>query len=145
MFKITDDIEIEMSKLYPDIDVKLFIHQLFTKMVDKTLESGGCTIRDLGKYIAYSTFSTKLNRQLIRIKFVFSQALIKKIRFDDILLENLPVKNTVVFDETNEAKCKNKKHLRINPSKLRQDVTKHEEEHTNNNLGKLEIMKILEG
>jgi len=143
MFKLPDDIEIEMGKLYPGINISLFIHQLFTKIIDKTLQGGACSVRGLGKYMAYQTFSAKLARNVIRLKFVFSIAFLKKIRFDELLMETLPVKDIVEFGEKHEAVCSKTRHKRVSLTGVRKSVTKSEPEATMNNLGKLEIMKIL--
>lgn len=143
MFKLLDDVEMEMQKIYPDVNVGLFIHQLFTKIVDKTLQSGGCSVRELGKFVAFQAFSSKLNRNIIRFKFITSISFLKRIRFDELLMENLPVKDKFEFGEKHESVCCKTRHNSVDMTIVKRNVTASEQKVTKENLGKLEIMKIL--
>ena len=144
MFKLTEDIEIEMKLLYPEVDIELFVHQLLTKIIDKTLQGGACSIREFGKYTAFQTFSNRIQRNVIRLKFKFAPSFIKKIKFDEMLMEKLPVKLGAKFNENNEEKCSKARHRKTIFLDNAKEITKHEETATKTNLGKLEIMKILQ-
>ena len=143
MFKLTEDIENELQMLYPDIDMELFLHQLISKIVDKTLQSGACSIREFGKFIAFQTFSTRTARNIIRFKFKFSPSFLNKIKFDELLMKNLPMKMKAEFNESHEAKCSGVQHRKLNYQKVT-ELNANEAAVTKSNLGKLEIMKILQ-
>jgi len=144
MFKLTEDIETEMKMIYPEVDIELFVHQLLTKIIDKTLQGGACSIREFGKYTAFQTFSNRIQRNVIRLKFKFSPSFIKKIKFDEMLMENLPVKLGEKFNEVNEEKCSKVRHRKTVFQVNAKEIIRHEEAATKTNLGKLEIMKILQ-
>lgn len=143
MYKLTEDIEAEMQRMYPDVNIKMFVHHLFSKIIEKTLQSGACTVRELGKYVAYKTHSNKLGRLVIRIKFKFSPSFVNIIRFDKLLLDSLPIQAQTAFNESHEKKCSKTRHRRIGHS-LDNKLVTSESEHTKQNLVKSEIMKILE-
>ena len=144
MYKIPKDIEVEMNKIYPNIDVQLFVHQLFTKIVDKTFRDGACSIREIGKFVAFKMFSTRLNRETVKFKFKSSISMLKRIRFDEYLLNLVNISQPVEFNEEHEQICSDKREIKKLRNKVYPIVNKSEREGTKKHLAKLEILKVLE-
>ena len=105
MIRLPEDLEEELVKKYPDANVRSIIQALFTGMMEKALKDGCCNVREFGKFEAYKTTSTKLGAEVIRFKFKISPALEKKIKFDEYLLNNAPVRAKVPFTEQHQLKC----------------------------------------
>ena len=105
-YSVTADIVAELTKKYgSNIEVEHFIQDLFTSIVNKTLNEGGCGIRGLGSFASFVTYSGKSNKNVVRFKFKLSNAFRKRITNDEYLLNNLPVKSQYAFSEVNESKC----------------------------------------
>jgi hypothetical protein len=144
MYKIPKDIEIEMNKLYPDLDIQLFIHNLFTKVLDKTFADGACTIRELGKFITYKTYSTKVNNYTVKLKFKTAASILNRIRHDEYLLENVPVQSKYCFTDSHKQACQNRAAQKAANKEIASKVKESEHKKTNERLAKYEILKVLE-
>lgn len=105
MIKIPEDIEKELIKNFPDSNVRGIIEAIFNSILNKALKDGSCNIREFGKFDVFKTISTKLGTEVLRMKFKISPALEKKIKFDQYLLNNAPVKAKVPFTEDHQKKC----------------------------------------
>ena len=103
MFKVPLDIEQELQKKYPNVHIPSFIQTLFNSIIEKTLTDGTCKMRDFGMFVSFVTTSPK--GPVVRFKFRPSVSFSNKIRQDDYLLENLPVKAKVPFTEKHQDKC----------------------------------------
>lgn len=112
MIRIPEDLEIALQKKYPDTYIKAIIQNLFQMIFEKTLKDGSCHIREFGKFVAFKTNSVRIGREVIRFKFKISPSLENKIKIDEFLLTNIPVKATVPFTEKHEEICKDKKDIR---------------------------------
>lgn len=105
MIRIPEDLENEIIKKYPNTNIKAILQSVFTGLIDKTLNDGGCIIREFGNFKAFKTHSSKLGKDVIRFKFTISPALEKKIKFDEYLLNNIPIKAKIPFTEEHQKKC----------------------------------------
>ncbi len=144
MYRIPKDVEIEMQRLYPDLDIPTLVHQLFTKLIEKTFNDGACSIRELGKFISFKAYSSKLNREIVKLKFKIATSLIKRIRFDDFLLNSLPLQGVSEFSDKHKKACLNKEAQKAANQSVYSQATQSEKEKTQDRLGKLEILKVLE-
>ena len=102
----------ELQRKFPDVHIKTITQHIFQSIFDKTLKDGSCNIREFGKFISFQTKSSKLGRNVIRLKFRLSTSLEMKIKTDNYLLNNIPVKSSMIFDDKNEEKCKDKRGIR---------------------------------
>jgi len=105
MFRLNDEIMLELSKKHPDVNVRRIVHDVFDSIIEKTLKDGSCKVSEFGKFDSYKTNSTKLGTEVIRFKFRISPFFEKKIKFDQYLLSNAPVKAKIPFTEENLEKC----------------------------------------
>lgn len=112
MFKISEDVELVLKEKYPNVNVRQFIHDLFQALLDKTLRDGSVAVREFGKFLAFSTYSKRVGKELVRFKFKPTFALTNKLKNDPYLLETLPVKTPAQFTEKHEELCKDKKEQR---------------------------------
>lgn len=100
MFEIPPDIELQLSQRFPQVDVRKIVSNLFQLILDKTLEDSSCSVRGLGKFLAYSVYSGKSKTNLIRFKFKPAECLRKRIRTDKYLLKTVKAKNQTAFIES---------------------------------------------
>lgn len=107
-YKLPADIESDLQKRFPEVHVPTFVDAVFQAIIGKITRHSNCTVREFGKFIAFVTHSEKLSKETVRFKFKISSALNKKIKSDQYLLDNLPVKAQNVFDERNQEVCENK-------------------------------------
>lgn len=107
-YKIPADLEAELQRRFPEVHVPTIVDAIFQSMISKITRHSNCTIREFGKFTAFVTHSEKLSKDTVRFKFKISSALNKKLKSDQYLLENLPVKAQNVFDENNEKVCQDK-------------------------------------
>ena len=115
-YKLPADIESELQKRFPEVHVPSIVDAIFQSIISKITRHSSCTVREFGKFTAFVTHSEKLSKDTVRFKFKISSALNKKIKSDQYLLENLPVKAQNVFDEKNQEVCEskqNKKHANL--------------------------------
>ena len=112
MFKLPEDVEIELKKKYPDVPIKNFINSLFQLIINKSTQDGSCSIREFGKFISFVTKSSRIGKDVIRFKFKVTPALNDKIKYDEYLIKNLPVKAKNLFNKKNEENCLLKKEQR---------------------------------
>jgi nucleoid DNA-binding protein len=105
MFRLSEDLMIELCNKYPESNVRRIVHDVFDSILEKTLKDGSCKVIQFGKFECYKTVSAKLAKEVIRFKFKISQMLEKKIKFDTYLLNNTPIKSKVPFTDENLEKC----------------------------------------
>lgn len=103
MIRIPKDIENELKKndKYKDINISELINELFTLILSKTFNDGGCTIRLFGSFFSFKTFSKRHGKDVVRFKFQPSKMLKLNIRNDQYLLDKVPdAKENVSYDES---------------------------------------------
>ena len=143
MYKISEDVELELQKKYPNLDTKQFIHDLFELVLKKCFEGGSTTIREFGKFVCYKTFSNRVGREQVRFKFKPPQSLIKKIKNDSYILESLPIIESVPFTKKHSDICSDKKDQRLLNKYSRINSEKMGKQHTQEELAKQEVLKLL--
>lgn len=109
-YKLPADIESDLQKRFPEVHVPTIVDAIFQSIISKITRHSNCTVREFGKFTAFVTHSEKLSKDTVRFKFKISSALNTKIKSDQYLLENLPVKAQNVFGEKNQKVCENKQH-----------------------------------
>jgi nucleoid DNA-binding protein len=107
-YKLPADIENELQKRFPEVHVPTIVDAVFQSIIGKITRHSNCTVREFGKFTAFVTHSEKLAKETVRFKFKLSSALNKKLKSDQYLLENLPVKAQNVFNEKNKEVCESK-------------------------------------
>jgi len=142
--KIPEDVEQNLKRKYPEIDIKTFINSLFQEILDKVFRDGACPISGLGKFIAFVTYSSRINSNVVRFKFRPAAPLIKRIKRDQYLLEKLPVKANVPFTEQHEEKCKDKREIKNINLEAQIQINKVVRERTKENLVYNRILDIVE-
>ena len=105
MYHLPDDLVNQLQQQYPDVHIKTLIPTLFQAILEKTLSDGSCLIRGFGRFVAYKTYSNKIGQDVIRFKFKPSQALDRKLKNDEYLLEKMPVQAKRAFNESHAEKC----------------------------------------
>lgn len=143
MFKVPEDVQTELTKKYPNVYVKDFINDLFRLILEKTLKDSGCSIREFGKFLAFKTFSTRSGKEVIRFKFNIAHSLRTKLKDDDYLLKNLPVKAKNEFNKKNEEICKNFQDQRKSNIEAQKEAKVLEKERTQENLAREHILNII--
>jgi len=109
VFKLPEDLELELQKKFPNVPIQTITQFIFQSILDKTLKDGSCSIRDLGKFISFRTRSNRVGQDVIRFKFKISNALSGKLKNDSYILDNIPVKAVNVFNEKHKENTKNRK------------------------------------
>lgn len=109
MFKLPEDLEVELQKKFVNAHIPTLVQYIFQGLLEKALKDGSCSVREFGKFITFRTRSNKIGQDVIRFKFKISNTLNNKLKIDQYLLENMPVKATSVFTTEHEQKTKDKK------------------------------------
>ncbi len=114
MFKLPSDVVLKLEQQFPqlkevNIDMENFIHVMFHEVMSKTLQDGNCTIRELGRFTAFINHSNRVKRDIVRLKFKVTQALLDKIKYDPFLLTSLTHQESAAFTKKHAEKCKDKK------------------------------------
>lgn len=143
MFELPKDIEYNLKKKYPDLNISIIFNDIIDEVLRKTFTDGACTIRKLGKFLAYQTYSTRLGKNTCKFKFMTSSTFNKKISNDQYLLDNLPIKSKGKFDENNQEKCKDYQNKKLENHELRKQSQQNERERTKERLAKIEILEAL--
>ena len=107
-YKLPTDLESELQKRFPEVHIPTIVDAIFQSIIGKIIRHSNCTVREFGKFIAFVTHSEKLSKDTVRFKFKLSSALNKKLKSDQYLLDNLPVKAQNVFNEKNRQVCENR-------------------------------------
>jgi len=108
VFRISEDIETELQKKFKDIHIPTLIQYIFQSILEKSLKDGSCSIREFGKFVTYRTRSGKIGQDVVRFKFKISNTLNNKLKIDQYLLDNVPVKAKCIFTKEQEQKIKDK-------------------------------------
>lgn len=144
MFKINSDIMINLKKKFPNVDVENVIQYLFMEILQKTIMDGSCHIREFGKFVAFGTYSQKLNKNVVRFKFRPSMAMVNKLNNDQFVLNNVPVKSKIPFNEQHEQNCQNKRHIKDLNTQAEHEADKMGHQKTLQNTNVYEIIDLLE-
>lgn len=144
MFKVPQDIIDDLQKKYPKYDIESFIHDIFDKILNKTLYDGSCLVRELGKFSAFKTYSTKLSKETPRLKFKTSNSLVSKLRDDQYVLDHLAVQDKAPYTEAHEEVCKTKRHIRDNRTSLLSEASKKGHAGTQDKLVRKEVLKLID-
>jgi len=107
--QISQDIMKRLQKKFPETNVKSFIDNLFHELLDDTFKDGSTTIKGIGKFISFVTYSKRIGSNVVRFKFRPTLTLINKIRQDPYLLNTLPIQSQAIFDSGHAMKCHNSK------------------------------------
>ncbi|HQF36719.1 MAG TPA: hypothetical protein PLL26_03730 [Candidatus Dojkabacteria bacterium] len=144
MFKLPLDVEMDLQKKFQNAHIPTLVQYIFQAILEKTLKDGSCSVREFGKFITFRTRSNKIGQDVIRFKFKISNTLSNKLKTDQYLLDNMPVKAPTVFTTEHEEKTKNKKEqqkLNITAQKTAEKLGK---EKTKSNLVTNEIISIMD-
>ncbi len=142
MFKIPPDIEHDLMKKYPNVDIVNLIHDLFNMIIQKSCFVGSCPIRGFGKFIAFKIFSSRLGHDTMRFKFKHSVSFMNRIKNDNYIVNNLAIHAKHEFTDKHEKKCNPVKKTNLtNVSALIVENTKVQ---TNYKMATNEILNILE-
>ncbi|MFW6242607.1 MAG: hypothetical protein ACOC2W_00450 [bacterium] len=112
MYRLTEDIVLDLKQKFTEDNIEQIIQHIFMYILEKTLKDGSCHIREFGKFIAFKSYSNRIHRSVIRFKFKPSMALMSKLNNDEYILNNIPVKSKIPFNEEHAEKCKNSKDKR---------------------------------
>lgn len=143
MYKLSPDIMISLKKQFPDSNIEAIVQYLIMSIIQKTLSDGSCHIREFGKFVAFGSISTKCNKKVIRFKFKPSVTLIEKFNMDQYLIESIPVKAKLEFNESHEEKCRDKQDIKKSNLIAQNEAEKLGYNKTLQNLNKHEILDIL--
>ncbi len=99
--QISQDILNTLQKKFPEANIRSIVDNLFFEILDTTFKDGSTTVKGVGKFHSFVTFSKRIGTNVVRFKFRPSTSLIKKIRQDPYLLKNLPIKSQEPFTENN--------------------------------------------
>jgi len=144
MYRLPEDVEIELQKKFVNAHIPTLVQYIFQGILEKTLRDGSCSIREYGKFISFKTKSNKVGQEVIRFKFKLSNTLANKLRIDQYLLENMPIKAVNVFTEENEEKTKDKKTQSKANVSAQKEAEKLGREKTKGKLVTNEILSIMD-
>ena len=143
MFKLPEDLEADLQKKFQNAHIPTLVQYVFQGILEKALRDGSCSVREFGKFITFRTRSNKIGQDVIRFKFKLSNTLSSKLRIDQYLLDNIPVKAATVFTTKHEQNTKNKKlqqNANITAQKAAEKLGK---EKTKSQLATNEILDIM--
>ena len=143
MFKLSEDIVLELKRKFPETPIESFIQHLFSSMLEKTLKDGSCHIREFGKFCSYQTKSSRLNSDVVRFKFKISSTLIKKINNDHYFKKVVPIKAQVPFTPEHEKACSDKREIYLNNKEAENEAFKLGREKTDKNVSRQTITELL--
>ena len=143
MYHLPEDLVKHLQDKYPNVHVKSLVPSLFQAILEKTLTDGSCLIRGFGSFIAYKTYSNKIGRDVIRFKFKPSQALDRKLKNDDYLLDNMPIQAKRAFDRKHESRCKAYQEQKMYNVKAQKEAGQLGNERTRDKLILDEVIKAI--
>jgi hypothetical protein len=134
MYQLPSDIMESLKRQYPDVPMESLVHSIFDSVFRKSARDGACSIKSFGKFIMFSTYSTRLKKNVVRFKFNRSVSLDKQIKNDEYLLNILPCKTKVPFEDNNAEKCHTDTCLLLKEENLRTqaDAVRNSKDVTNN-------------
>ena len=89
MIRLPKDVEKKLQKKYPKLNIKNFVRDLFTAVMQKSFDDGACTLREFGSFFCFKTFSSKDGKDVVRFKFRTARSLIRRLKEDKYLLKNV--------------------------------------------------------
>jgi len=144
MFKLPVDIETDLIKKYPNVDISNFVHDMITFIIQKACFDGSCSIRDFGKFLSYKIYSSRLGKETVRFKFKHSTSFLNRIKNDKYMLEKLAVRIAVPFTEQHEKKCADKQDRKRPIEIILPQIHKKTRENTNYKTATQKILEILD-
>jgi nucleoid DNA-binding protein len=142
-FKLPPDVENDLQKRFPEVHIPTVIDAIFQSILTKITKDASCTVREFGKFVAFVTKSQRTLKDSVRFKFKLSSALNQKIKTDQYLINNLPVKATNEFSEKHEKKCRSKKEQRKANLEAKSKATKVSKTKTNEALVLEKVQSIV--
>jgi hypothetical protein len=143
VYKLPEDLEIELQKKFQNAHIPTLVQYIFQGIIEKTLKDGSCSVREFGKFLSFRTRSNKIGQDVIRFKFKLSNTLNNKLRIDQYLLDNIPVKAINVFNDKHEQNTKNKKLQQNANSTAQKAAEKLGKEKTKSQLVTNEILDVM--
>lgn len=144
MYKLPADVETELQKKFPNVHIPTLVQYIIHSIFEKSLIDGSCSIRGFGKFISFKTTSGRSGRDVIRFKFKISNTLNNKLKTDQYLLDNIPIKASNLFTSDHEKKTENKKSQQNANTKALKEAEKLGREKTRNKLVTNEVISIMD-
>lgn len=142
-FKLPPDIEDELQTRFPEVHVPTFVDALFQSILSKITKHADCTIREFGKFTAFVAHSKRMSKDIIRFKFKISTALNNKLKSDQYLLNNLPVRAQTPFNKQNEENVADKKDQRHANLKAKTKASSYSKQKTDETVVANEVARIV--
>lgn len=143
IYKIPPDIEKNLEKIYPDVDITKLVHNIFEQILNKCFQDGSCTIREFGKFDCFKVFSSRVGREQVRLKFKATVSLIDKIRNDSYLLNELVSVQSREFTDEHQNRCDGKENQKKLNYEARRLASSKQKEKTKERLAKQRILDIV--
>jgi nucleoid DNA-binding protein len=143
VYRLPEDLEAELQKKFANAHIPTIVQYIFQGLLEKTLRDGSCSIREFGKFVSFRTRSNRIGQEVIRFKFKMTTTLGNKLKIDQYILDNMPVKATNVFSSEHEEKTKNKKLQQKANITAQKAAEKLGKEKTKSNLVTNEILSIV--
>lgn len=144
MFKLPKDVHDELQRRYPTYNIEELIHNIFDVILKKAVEDGACTIREFGKFMAFKTFSGRVQKEVPRFKFRITNALLDKLQKDSYTMQNMIQQKANKFTKEHEKKCEGGKEQRELNIATQNLAMQTEKKRTIDKIARQEIMSILE-
>ena len=143
MYKLPTDVEVELQKKFQNVHIPTIVQYVFQTILEKSLKDGSCSIREFGKFISFRTRSNKIGQDVIRFKFKLSNTLGNKLKVDQYLLDNMPIKATCIFAEENEERTIDKKEQKQANVQAQKEAERLGKEKTKSQLATNEVLDIM--
>ena len=143
MYRLPEDVETDLQKKFQNVHIPTLVQYIFQGILEKALNDGSCSVREFGKFITFRTRSNKIGQDVIRFKFKLSNTLNNKLKIDQYLLDNMPVKAPTVFTTEHEQKTKDKKFQQKANIGAQKEAEKLGKEKTKSQLATNEILDIM--
>jgi len=143
VYKLPTDVEVELQKKFQNVHIPTIVQYVFQTILEKSLKDGSCSIREFGKFISFRTRSNKIGQDVIRFKFKLSNTLGNKLKVDQYLLDNMPIKATCIFAEENEKRTIDKKEQKQANVQAQKEAERLGKEKTKSQLATNEVLDIM--
>lgn len=143
IFKVPPDVEKELRKKYPNIEIDKIVHDIFDKILQKCFQDGSCTIREFGKFDCFKVFSSRIGREQVRFKFKTTVALINKIRNDSYLLDGLVSAKSKEFNDEHKKRCEGRDEQKRLNYEARKLASSKQKKNTEEKLVKQKILDMI--
>jgi len=143
MFELPKDIEQSLKRRYPSLNIQKLFNDIMDEILNKTFTDGTCPIKRFGKFSAFNKYSTKKGRNLVKFKFATVKSFTDKIKEDEYLLNQLPVKAKNEFNENHKAKCEGKEDEKQSTRDALREANQYERKVKDKRLARNEILNAL--